>query len=240
MRPVIGARFTCTSKTLMKMETRCSGSAPRPSSGGGRKKPMEQTTPSAGDDHEPLAQRREALRIAEEIDAPAGGDEADPAERRGDPMQQQGGDGEGGDEDIAFRMDRDERFADRFEDRHGKRLRSLGLRSAAGGARLSGISRRESHGRASCVLPSRLPMRAKSRQIGAADAGRGGRAPREETMHDKIRNGSALAIAAVSLALAGAVATTAQRRPPAACNASAPTPARARATATAPRTPAKA
>ena len=53
MRPVIGARFTWQSNTLMKMETRCNGSAPSPSSAGGRKKPTEQTIPSAGETTSP-------------------------------------------------------------------------------------------------------------------------------------------------------------------------------------------
>ena len=51
-RPSTGARFTWQSNTDMKIETRCSGSAPRPSSGGGAAAPAKQTTPSAGDDDE--------------------------------------------------------------------------------------------------------------------------------------------------------------------------------------------
>jgi hypothetical protein len=63
--------------------------------------------------------------------------------------------------------------------------------------------------------PLRLPRAAKRAKKGIADAAHGGAAaPREERMQDKIRNGSALAIAAVSLALAGAVTTTAQAATP--------------------------
>src|SRR5580700_9463796 len=49
MRPWTGARLTWQSKTDMKIDTRCNGAMPRPSSGGGAAKPAKLTTPSAGD-----------------------------------------------------------------------------------------------------------------------------------------------------------------------------------------------
>ena len=107
MRPVMGARFTWQSKTLMKTEMRCIGRSPRPSSGGGTKKPIDETMPSAGETTRPSRIGVTRLRVAEEVDAPDRRDEAEPAERAPEPVQHQRRHEEAGDEDVAFRMDRD-------------------------------------------------------------------------------------------------------------------------------------
>ncbi len=47
--PLTGLRFTCTSKTLMKIETRGRGVSPRSSSGGGTADVICEIIPSAGE-----------------------------------------------------------------------------------------------------------------------------------------------------------------------------------------------
>ena len=66
------------------------------------------------------SERRHPRRIAEEIGAPQRRDQRDPAERRPDPEKDQRRRGEGGDEDVALRMDGRQLAAHGVDDRHGK------------------------------------------------------------------------------------------------------------------------
>ena len=69
--------------------------------------------------HEALAQRRDADRVAEEIGAPGRRQRADPAERGPDEEQDQARQRKPADERIALRMDGRELRADGIDDGHG-------------------------------------------------------------------------------------------------------------------------
>src|SRR5262245_21823497 len=113
MRPPMGARTICTSKTERNTETRVSGSPPSSSSRDGRAHGRDLAVGAAHDEGGPRG--RHAGRIAEEISAIGRGDGAEPAERRGEGKQNKRREAHGRDELESVRMHRDERAEDRVE-----------------------------------------------------------------------------------------------------------------------------
>ena len=92
----------------------------------------------SGRNDEVASHRRHARRIAKEIRAPQSRNEAKPAERRPHPPKDERRDGEAEDEQIAFRMNRDELAAQRFDDAH--------CNTRKHGARTHGAKRARCHG----------------------------------------------------------------------------------------------
>src|ERR1700743_2610003 len=110
MVPPIGARFTCTSNTDMKIDTRVTGSAPSApcpiSSRGGGTVAIIVTSPSAGAADAAGAAGRGPDRSAEEGQHPDRQPDAEPAEHIGQqPEHHQCRDGSDRGELVAFGVD---------------------------------------------------------------------------------------------------------------------------------------
>ena len=120
--PVTGLRLTWQSNTLMKIDTRGTARSPRSSSFGGTALVMRLTRPSAGAHHDPVADRRHPLRIAEEIDAPERRHGGEPAERRPQPEQEQADQREQADERQALAVDRRQLGANGGENGHAQSI----------------------------------------------------------------------------------------------------------------------
>ena len=113
MRPPIGARTRCTSKTERNTETRERVAAELLALRDGRAQGSDLAIGAAHD--KASARGRHARRIAEEIRAIGRGDGAKPAERRGERKQNERGEASGRDKLESVRMHRDERAEDRVE-----------------------------------------------------------------------------------------------------------------------------
>lgn len=89
--------------------------------------------PDAGDNaiggrhHKAVADRGHPLRITEEIGAPQSGEQAKPAQRAPQPMQQHRANGKGRNENIALRMDRRDLAANGLQHIHQGNLTLMAM-----------------------------------------------------------------------------------------------------------------